>query len=169
MRRLTIAVAATVGFAVPAIAAEKSGKEPPATVPIPRLATDLALKLAKTSLEACRKKGFNVSVTVIDRGGHPQVVLRDTLAMDLTLTISRQKAYTAMSFNAPTSQLEGRFSGAYSVPKVEGLLVAAGGLPITGGGSIIGGVGVSGAPGGEQDESCAQAGIDAVRFELETF
>ena len=97
------------------------------------------------------------------------MVLRDTLGMDLTLAISKQKAYTAMSFNSATSALEGRFPGAYSVPKIDGLIIAAGGLPITGGGSIIGGIGVSGAPSGVQDEKCAQAGIDAVKFELETF
>jgi uncharacterized protein GlcG (DUF336 family) len=144
-------------------------KEAPVTVPIPRLSMDIAMKMAKAGIDACRKQGLNVAVTVVDRGGHPQVVLRDTLSMDLTLTISRQKAYTAMSFNSATSQLEGRFPGAYSVPKIDGLIIAAGGLPITGGGSIIGGIGVSGAPSGVQDEKCAQAGIDAVKFELETF
>jgi uncharacterized protein GlcG (DUF336 family) len=56
------------------------------------------------------------------------------------------------------------------VPKIDGILIAAGGLPITGAGSsIIGGVGVSGAPSGETDEKCAQAGIDAIKFELESF
>jgi len=127
------------------------------------------MKMAKAGIDACRKQGLNVAVTVVDRGGHPQVVLRDTLSMDLTLPISKQKAYTAMSFNSATSALEGRFPGAYSVPKIDGLIIAAGGLPITGGGSIIGGIGVSGAPSGEQDEKCALAGIDAVKFELETF
>lgn len=151
---------------VPAVAADKA---PRATVPIPRLSMDLAVKMAKAGIDACRKQGLNVSVTVIDRGGHPQVVLRDTLAMDLTLPVSRQKAYTAMSFNAPTSQLDGRFPGSYSVPKVEGVLIAAGGLPITAGGSIVGGVGVSGAPTGEQDEGCAQAALDAIRFDLDDF
>jgi len=34
---------------------------------------------------------------------------------------------------------------------------------------ITGGVGMSGAPTGEQDEKCALAVIDAVKFELETF
>jgi uncharacterized protein GlcG (DUF336 family) len=166
MRLSTVAVTAVVAFVLPATAAER---EPPATVPIPRLSMDVAMKMAKASIDACRKQNLNVGVTVIDRGGHPQVVLRDTLAMDLTLAISRQKAYTAMSFNTPTAQLEGRFPGAYSVPKLEGVLIAAGGLPITGGGSIIGGIGVSGAPTGTQDEKCAQAGIDAVKFELEAF
>lgn len=161
-----IVVSAAVAFTTPVMAAEQEG---PVTVPIPRLSMDIAMKLAKAGIDACRKQGLNVAITVIDRGGHPQVVLRDTLSMDLTLPISRQKAYTAMSFNSATSQLEGRFPGAYSVPKIDSLIIAAGGLPITGGGAIIGGVGVSGAPSGEQDEKCAQAGIDAVKFELETF
>ena len=166
MKLAQVIVGAAVAFALPVMAAEK---EAPVTVPIPRLSMDIAMKMAKAGIDACRKQGLNVAVTVIDRGGHPQVVLRDTLGMDLTLTISRQKAYTAMSFNSATSQLEGRFPGAYSVPKIDGILIAAGGLPVTGGGSILGGIGVSGAPSGAQDEKCAQAGIDAVKFELETF
>jgi len=165
--KLSVAViSATIAFTLPAVAAEQ---EAPATVPVPRLVMELAMKMAKASIDTCRKQGLNVAATVVDRGGHPQVVLRDTLAMDLTLTISKQKAYTALSFNAPTSQLIGRFPDAYSVPKVDGILIAAGGLPITGGGAIIGGVGVSGAPTGVQDEQCAQAGIDSIRFELEGF
>lgn len=166
MRLSFIAMSVAMTISASATAAES---EAPATVPIPRLSMEVAMKMAKAGIEACRKQGLNVAVTVIDRGGHPQVVLRDTLSMDLTLTISKQKAYTAMSFNSPTSQLDGRFPGSYSVPKVDGLIISAGGLPITGGGSIIGGVGVSGAPTGEQDEKCAQAGIDAVKFELESF
>jgi uncharacterized protein GlcG (DUF336 family) len=166
MKLPLIAISIAIACVTSARAAEP---EPPVTVPIPRLTMDLAMKMAKASIDACRKQGLNVAVTVIDRGGHPQVVLRDTLSMDLTLTISRQKAYTAMSFNTPTSQLEGRFPGNFSVPKVDGLLIAAGGLPLTGAGAILGGIGVSGAPTGEQDEKCAHAGIDAIKFELESF
>lgn len=162
------AISLCVAFCVSGVSLA-ADKDAPATVPIPRLSMDMAMKLAKATIDACRKQNVNVAVTVVDRGGHPQVVLRDTLAMDLTLPVSRQKAYTAMSFNSPTSQLEGRFPGAYSVPKLEGLIISAGGLPITGGGSIIGGVGVSGAPSGVTDERCAQAGIDAIKFELEGF
>lgn len=165
MRLSTVVLLAGAMLAPPAFAAEQDG---PVTLPIHRLSMDIAMKLAKATIDACRKEGLNVAVTVVDRGGHPQVVLRDTLGMDLTLPISRQKAYTAMSFNAPTSQLEGRFPGAYSVPKIDGVIIAAGGLPITGGGAIIGGVGVSGAPSGEQDEKCARAGMDAIAFELES-
>jgi uncharacterized protein GlcG (DUF336 family) len=165
MKLAFFAVSAAIAITPAALAADK---EPPAAVPVLRLSMDMAMKLAKAGIDACRKKGFNVAVTVVDRGGHPQVVLRDTLGMDLTLKLSKQKAYTAMSFNAPTAQLEGRFQGAYSVPKVDGVIIAGGGLPITGGGAILGGVGVSGAPSSEQDEQCAQAGLDAVKFDLAT-
>lgn len=139
----------------------------PVMVNTKRLTLDTALRIAKAAIEHCRAEGVQVGVTVVDTSGDPWVVLRDVFAPDLTLTISRQKAYTAMAFNAPTSQLAERFTSPFSVAKVEGVLPAAGGLPITAGGATVGGIGVSGAPSGELDEQCAQAGIDAVRMDLE--
>ena len=142
-------------------------EEQPVLVNIKRMSLDTALTIAKATIDACRKKGVQVAVTVVDRGGHPQAVLRDVLAQDLTLLVSDQKAYTAMTFNTATSKLEGRFEGNYSVPKSDRLIVAAGGLPIAAGGNIIGGVGVSGAPSGKTDEECAEAGLKAVMDDLE--
>jgi uncharacterized protein GlcG (DUF336 family) len=139
----------------------------PLTVNIKRLSLDTALHIAQAAIAQCRKEGVQIAVTVVDRGGHEQVVLRDVLAMDITIPISKQKAHTAMAFNSPLSQMEDRFKGAYQVPKMDGLIVSAGGLPINIGGTILGGVGVSGAPSGLTDEKCAKAGIDAVRTDLE--
>jgi uncharacterized protein GlcG (DUF336 family) len=85
----------------------------------------------------------------------------------LTLTVSKKKAYTAISFNSATSNLTERFSSPFSVPKVDDLLISGGGLPIQAQGGLLGGVGVSGAPSGEIDEQCAQAGIDSVLDDLE--
>ncbi len=141
--------------------------EDPPIVPIKRISMEMALQIAQGAIAQCRKEGVQVAVTVVDRGGHAQAVLRDVLAMDLTLTISQQKAYTAMSFNSPTSALEKRFTSPFSVGKIDGLVMSAGGLPINAGGTILGGVGVSGAPSGETDEKCAKAGIDAVLADLE--
>lgn len=139
----------------------------PLTVNIKRLSLDTALRIAKAAITQCRKEGVQVAVTVVDRGGHVQAMLRDTLAMDITVPISKQKAHTAMAFNMPLSQMEGRFKGAYQVPKLNGLIVSAGGIPINIGGSILGGIGVSGSPSGATDEKCAEAGLDAVRTDLE--
>ena len=144
-----------------------AAEEQPTVVDIKRMSLDVALRIAQATIDQCRKEGVQVAVTVVDRGGHPQVVLRDVLAQDLTLRISLMKAYTAMSFNTATSQLEGRFTSPFSIGKVEGLVISAGGVPVTASGNILGGVGVSGAPSGKTDEKCAQAGVDAVADDLE--
>jgi uncharacterized protein GlcG (DUF336 family) len=139
----------------------------PLTVDIKRLSFDTALRIGQAAIEKCRKEGVQITVTVVDRGGHAQVVLRDTLAMDLSIPISKKKAYTAMSFNSPTSALTDRFPGSYSVPKIDDLIISAGGVPINIGGNIMGGIGVSGAPSGVTDEACAAAGLAAVKEDLE--
>ncbi|MCG5501020.1 heme-binding protein [Ectothiorhodospira sp. A-7Y] len=141
--------------------------EAPVTMNIKVMTLDTASRLAWATLEACREAGVNVAVTVVDRGGNTQVVLRDTLAVDLTLAISRQKAYTAMSFNGPLSEMEDRFTKPFQVGKVDGVVFSAGGLPIHAAGRIIGGIGVSGAPSGETDEMCARQGLDEIRMDLE--
>ncbi len=164
MRTLTrIAPLCAILIAVPAAAADL-----PVIVKIPRLTVEASEKIARATMEACRKEGIQVGVTVVDRSGDPMAVLRDTLAPRITLEISRQKAVTAVNFNAATSSMEDRFTQPFSVGKVEGLVFSAGGVPIEAAGNIVGAVGVSGAPAGVQDEACANAGIGAVQFELES-
>ena len=137
------------------------------TVSVKRLKMETALRIAQAAIAQCRKEGVQIAVTVVDRGGHAQVVLRDVLAMDITLPISKQKAHTAMAFNSPLSQMEDRFTKPFQVAKLDGLIVSAGGIPINIGGSILGGIGVSGAPSGVTDEKCAKAGLEAVREDME--
>ena len=141
-----------------------SSAEQPVVVNIKRLSLDTALTMAQATIEQCRKEGVQITVTIIDRGARPQVVLRDVLAMDLSVKISMDKAYTAMSFNMPTSEFAKRSN---SFPQYDGIFAGAGGLPITAGGNILGGIGVSGAPSGETDEKCAKAGLDAIMADLE--
>lgn len=164
MRKISpIAAGCAALIALPAIATET-----PVIVKIPRLTIEASGKIAHAALEACRKEGIQIGVTIVDRSGDPMVVLRDTLAPRVTLEVSRQKAYTAVNFNAATSSMADRFTQPFSVGKVEGLVFSAGGIPIEAAGNIIGAVGVSGAATGEQDEACARAGIRAIQFELET-
>ena len=146
--------------------AQTTGKQP-VLVSIKRMSLDTALKAARAAIESCRKEGVQIAVTVVDRGGQAQVVLRDVLAPDLTLKVSQAKAYAAMSFVQPTSQLEGRFVQPFGPPSVGGLVTAAGGVPVQAGGELIGAIGVSGAPSGQTDERCARAGFDAISDELE--
>jgi len=137
----------------------------PMITPIQRITMETAQTIAKAAIDACRKQGISAGVTVVDRNGIAQAVLRDTLAPPVTLPVSQKKAYTAANFNAATSTLENRAQTALgNMPQ---MMLGAGGLPIQAGGSMLGGVGVSGAPSGETDEVCAQAGLDAVVDDLE--
>ena len=167
VRILAVAVVSLLSVAVSQAVSSAPKSDQPLTVSIKRLSLDTALRIGKAAIDQCRKEGVQITVTVVDRGGHEQVVLRDVLAMPISTPISKKKAYTAMTFNAPTSQLENLFKGAYNVPKLDELMIAAGGVPINIGGNIMGGIGVSGAPSGVTDEICAQAGLAAVREDLE--
>ena len=160
MKKLITALALSLAFS-PAIADEEAEM----VINIKRLSMETTEKMAQAAIEACRKEGINIGVTVVDRNGIPQVMLRDTLAAHLTIAISERKAYTAANFNAATSTLVDRADTA--VGRFDDLIMSAGGVPINVGGFIYGGIGVSGAPSGETDEMCAQAGLDAVVDDLE--
>ena len=149
------------------MSANAIAEDEPVALPIMRLNMDLAVTAAQATIEACREQGVSIAVSIVDRGGHVQVAMRDTLAMPITIPISQQKAYAALNFNAPTSELEGRFESPFSPGKLDGLILSAGGLPITAVSTILGGIGVSGAPSGVTDEECAQAGLDAISLDLE--
>ncbi|MFZ9297973.1 MAG: GlcG/HbpS family heme-binding protein [Hylemonella sp.] len=131
---------------------------------------EAALKAASAALESCRKQGYQVAVAVVDRGGVLQVLLRDRFAGPHTPRVATDKAWTANSFKTSTRDLATEtqpgkpMSGLRSLPR---FLAAGGGLVIEGGGSQFGGIGVSGAPGGEADEACAKAGIKAIAEDLE--
>jgi len=158
-----VAAAALASLTLPALAGDM-----PVVIKIPRLTLEAAGKIAHGAVDACRKQGIQIGVTVVDRSGDPMVFLRDTLAPKVTIEISKQKAFTAVNFNAPLSTMEDRFTKPFAVGKVDGLVFSAGGIPIQAAGNIVGAVGVSGAATGEQDEACALEGIKSIQFELES-
>jgi uncharacterized protein GlcG (DUF336 family) len=166
LRGALLAVAAAT--AVPAAA--QSTPAAAGTYQLRMLTPETALAAARAALESCRQQNFQVAVVVVDRAGIAQVLLRDRFAGPHTVDIATQKAWTAASFRTNTTALAadtqaGRpMSGLRSYPR---FMAAGGGMVIEGGGSILGAIGVSGGPGGEADESCAQAGIQAIRDAIE--
>lgn len=134
------------------------------------LTPEAALQAARAALESCRKQGYQTAIAVVDRSGVLQVLLRDRYAGAHTPGVATDKAWTAASFKNSTLEFgketqAGRpMSGIREVPRV---IAAGGGLPIEAGGSLLGAIGVSGAPGGEADEACARAGIKAIADSLE--
>ena len=135
------------------------------SVSVKRLSLESAQRVAQATINECRKQGYQVSVTVVDRNGIPQVLLRDTLGPPVSVSISEDKAYTSANFMAPSGGLERRKGSPLFYR--DGLAMIAGGVLIEAGGQVYGAVGVSGAPGGEIDESCAKAGVAAISEDLE--
>jgi len=136
------------------------------TASVSRVTADVANTVAMAAMKTCREKGIPVSVTVVDRNGIVQSQVRDTTAPAVSLPISKNKAYTAVMFNAKGSQLEGRANTPLQHMNV-GLAFMAGSTTIEAGGKIYGAVGVSGAPDGMVDEECAIKGVEAVIDDLE--
>lgn len=134
------------------------------------LSPDMALEVARATLEACRSRGFQVAVAVVDRFGQPQVMLRDRFAGPHTPSTATGKAWTAVSFRTNTTDLiplaqPGQpQAGLRDLPNA---VLLGGGMLVEAGGSLLGAIGVSGAPGGAEDDACARAGIDAVKDRLE--
>jgi uncharacterized protein GlcG (DUF336 family) len=140
------------------------------TYTVRHLTPENALKAAQATLDKCRKNGFQISVAVVDRSGVPQVMLRDRLAGMHTTDTATRKAWTAVSFRVSTAEMvESTEPGKpmAAIRNLPNVAILGGGLPILSKGAIVGGIGVSGAPGGVRDEECAQAGLAAIAFELE--
>lgn len=151
-----------------ALAAPAQAQE--ALVTYKSLTTEVALELARASLAECRKRGYQAAIAVVDRFGVTQVMLRDRFAGPHTPSTAAGKAWTAVSFRTNTTELVAQTqpgmpqAGLRSLP---GAVILGGGLTIEAGGSLLGAVGVSGAPGGDADDACAKAGVEAVRDKLE--
>ena len=129
---------------------------------------ELARDIAQGAIDACRKDGYQVSVVVTDRSGRTQVVMRDVFANQYMTQLALGKANAVILSNTSSGELrQNRADIADELNLLDDLLVLDGGLPIQVAGSLIGAVGVSGAPGGDKDAACAQYGIDAVQERLD--
>ena len=165
MRTPGLILAATLALTVPPALAGDD-----AVVVYKSLSPEIALEAAQAAMKRCRDNGFQIAVAVVDRFGQPQVMLRDRFAGLPAPDTAASKAYTALSFRAATSDLaksirSGQLdSGLARLPHIAML---AGGLTIETGGTLLGGIGVSGAPGGDKDEECAKAGLDAIRDKID--
>lgn len=161
MRAITFVVVAILLSPVMARA------DKPLTATVARLTLGTALKMAHGAIAACRRKGFEVTATVVDRDGITQVVLRDTLAAPLSLPISYDKAYTSAMFNAKGSVLQRQSRHAPLTHAGAHLVFVGGSVPIDVGGVFYGAIGVSGTPSAQTDEYCAAAGLKTVHQALE--
>ena len=161
----------SVWFAVVlSMLASSAARAEEAVVSYKSLGLELALDAARAALKECQKRGYQVAVAVVDRFGTPQVLLRDRFAGPHTPPTATGKAWTSATFRNSTTELNAisqpgmMQAGLRNLPNV---VIIGGGMMIEGGGSMLGAIGVSGAPGGDADEACAKAGIAAIQDKLD--
>ncbi|MFF8832326.1 heme-binding protein [Streptomyces sp. NPDC015131] len=165
------ALAAGTAGAVSATAAEpapRTAQAPAATAQArdltqsTHLSIDAATRAARAALDAAEKENQRVTVAVVDRNGNTVVTLRGDGAGPQSYESAVRKAFTAVSWNAPTSELAGRLESAPNLKDIPGTLFLAGGAPVTAKGAPVAGIGVAGAPSGALDEKFARAGVAAL-------
>lgn len=130
----------------------------------------MANDAAIAALARCTQQGYRVSVSVVDRTGRLRAFVRGDGANPHTIEASRQKAYTAFTMRNSTAAFAEALKsnpGNAALANLPGVLPLAGGVPIKVGDEVIGGIGVGGAPGGNLDEGCANAGLDKIKTYLQ--
>jgi uncharacterized protein GlcG (DUF336 family) len=158
---LSLAGATSLALAAPANAQQNG------LVTERNISLNMAKAIAETAVETCRKMGYQISVTVVDRAGLVRASLRDDGAGLHTLENSQRKAYTARTFRVSTTEFRKLLAEnpeRSAQTNLSGVIAIPGGLPIKAGDDIVGAVGVSGTPG--KDDVCSQAGIDKVADQL---
>lgn len=132
----------------------------------PYLPLDIAQKAANAAITKCIADGYKVSVAVVARSGSTKVLIKGDGSGPHTVGSSTGKAFTSASMGRPTADLAKLVK---DKPDLEGLrdmdprlVILGGGLPIKISGTLVGGIGVGGAPGGHLDAACAKAGLAAI-------
>ncbi|MFD3547986.1 heme-binding protein [Streptomyces sp. NPDC058655] len=155
------ASAAPAPAAAPAAASAKKDDDRNFTTST-HLTVDAAARAAQAALDAAQKENQKVTVAVVDRNGNTIVTLRGDGAGPQSYESAQRKAYTAVSWNAPTSVLAGRLAQTPNLKDIPGTLFLGGGTPVQAEGAPVAGIGVAGAPSGDLDEKFAKAGADAL-------
>jgi uncharacterized protein GlcG (DUF336 family) len=165
MTLLAFCFAASTGLS----SAQAADAEPTWTQKV--ITPEFALKAAEAAKMACSQHGWPITVAVTDPSGLPLVVLRDRLAGWHTYEVAIGKARTSASWRTATTAVAANVTKPDSAEKAimsqPGVVMIGGGLPIEAAGSLVGAIGVSGAPGGDNDDICAKAGIAAIQGDLD--
>jgi uncharacterized protein GlcG (DUF336 family) len=161
MKKLLIAA---LLIAAPAFAGEDD-----AFVEFKVIKPEIAIKAVIAAMKSCEDSGYQVGVAVVDRFGLTQAYIKSRYAGLHVQETAQRKAWTAVSFRTSTTALDattGADSHAFGIRFISQPLPLGGGIPIEAEGSIVAGIGVSGAPGAELDDECARAGIAAIEDDL---
>jgi len=170
MRMARISMAASAAL-LGCVAFASAAAQAQGLVAIQKLSAALANELVGESVAECAKKNYIVTAVVVDLDGVRQAVLRGNGAPIHTLDNAFYKAYSSASLTLARKEESTKVvaermakNAPTTVPQtpLPNVTYAVGGVAIMAGGNIIGGIGVSGAPGGQFDEECARAALTKI-------
>jgi uncharacterized protein GlcG (DUF336 family) len=124
-----------------------------------------ARRVIAAAEEKAKEIGQPMNIAVVDSGGNLVAHVRMDKAWIGSVDISIKKAWTSRAFDIATkdlaehSQSGGQFFGIH-VSNDCRVMIFAGGIPLKRGNEVVGGIGVSGGS-GKQDQTVAEAGAAA--------
>lgn len=128
----------------------------------PMLTLEDCKKISSAAEAEAKKNNWNVSIAILDDGGHLLHLIRMDGATPANARIATEKGRTAAETRRSTAMWEERIkAGRTAMLRMPGVTPVQGGLPIVVDGVCVGGVGVSGVQ-SHEDEQIAKAGIDAL-------
>lgn len=142
---------------------------PPPRARGPALA--LAVEAAQVAVATCTTNGYKTTALIVDSAGVPVVLLSGDGAAERTQGIAPTKVAAALRYKTSSGDVAARVATDAALaaevkadPKIG--TARAGAMLLKVGNDIIGAFAVSGAPGGDKDEVCVQAGIDKIKDRL---
>lgn len=146
---------AAVALAAFAAAAQAQDRRPEYG---PSVTLAAAKKIAAGVIAECQKNSWNVAVAIVDTHGFLVYFERMENTQTASVEIAPGKARTAATYRRPTRVFMEVINKAPATATLPHVVASPGGVPIFADGKVIGGVGVSGVT-GDQDEQCAKAGL----------
>ena len=135
------------------------------------LPLNLAMEAVAEAVQTCEASGYNVTATVVDSSGVVKLLAKGDHSTIHTKDSSFRKAYTVVTlgpifkFDATSRfvELVAKSPAGQALVSLPDILPLAGGVAVKRGDEIVAALGVGGAPGGEKDEACAEAGVAKIR------
>jgi uncharacterized protein GlcG (DUF336 family) len=158
-----------VAFAVVLTGGVAAAQQPAATPGPTPYGSPINLEQAKKVMAGAeaeaKKNNWPMVIAILDSGGQIVAIHRLDNTQFGSVEVARQKAWSAVAFRRPTKAFQDTLAtggAANRLLRLEGASVIEGGLPLLIDGKIVGGIGISGGT-GEQDNQVAAAGVAALK------
>ncbi len=122
-----------------------------------------ANKIADVAIAKAKELNIRISVAVVDAGGRLMAFNRMDGAIWAGAYGCQGKAVASAGMGRPSGAIDPGAAIVQEIKAHEGnhMIASQGGVPIVRGGLVDGACGVGGGT-GQQDEDCAQAGVDSI-------